>query len=130
MALFLLIAGIGAAVVVGVAWALHRHELAESADKVGQWAVAAAAGLGVWEVGNQWNEWQHDRLIPKGEFQSDGTYVSEPAPPPPNFGHQVGHIAWQALIEFIRDLAVSALVFAILFLVIRLARANRPSTQL
>jgi len=126
--LFLLIAGVGAAVVVGVAWALHRHELAEGADKVGGWALAAAIALGVWEVGNQWNEWQHDLLIPKVRFQSDGTFVAEPPPPAPNLGHQIGHIAWQALIEMIRDLAVSMLVFGILFLVIRLSKDRRPST--
>lgn len=129
MELFLLIAGVSAAVVVGVAWALHKHDLAEGAETIGQWGVGAAVLLGGWEIWQEWNTWQHDFLFPKITFQNDGSTVREPPPQPPDFWRQVGHVGGQALGEAVRDIAISAVVFGVLFVAIRLAKGTSPRVE-
>jgi hypothetical protein len=127
--LFLMAAGLCAAVVVGVAWALHRHELAENADKVSQWSVGAAFFLAMGELQQEWTDWQHERLIPHGRFLPDGTYVTDPPPPTPHFLQELGHVVGQMFLELARDLAVAGVTFGIAMLVIRLTRDRRETVD-
>jgi hypothetical protein len=120
----LLIAGLAAAVVLGVAWALRLHKIGESVDMVGHAAITVGLALAALEGWSEYNKWTDELLHPDVDFtfNPDGTItrqLSLPPPAPPSFWHQVGHIAGQAIVELVRDLAIALVVFGLLYLILK-----------
>ena len=129
MHLIVLIVGISAATVSGLAWALHKHKLGESSEKVSQFALSAALGLTLLEAGQEWQRWDHDLLLPRGGISVGGTYTPLPPPPPhPDLWEQARHIGAELVIDAARDLAISFAVFGLIFGGIWIIRQNRSVT--
>ncbi len=121
----LLIAGVSAAIVVGVAWAVHSHDLAEGADKVGQWAVGGTMFLAFGEAGSEFKDYQSSLGLWSLRYRLG--YTSDPPPKAPTGWGILGHLGWQYLQEILRDLAISGAVFAVGFLILRAVKSSQPT---